>query len=244
MHSDGIFITKVRARSIEPSARPYKDLLGGEGRAQKCWDLHSRLRRFCHPQRRWVWTCWKCSVLCPGSHSWFVFLWPNESCSPHWIDIPWTSAIDCFSTRCILADLYLVQQLFHYTETDIEHIALLDHVLGPFPVHFACRVEHLQPGTFVFDEIVKVSFLCGDVHHQDEVRQVMTASPLSVSVACVVLSIGTDQDSSRHSFTTQSTLTFAGNSCISIPPVGMTSWGCSSTHSLHPSMMTFFSLMQ
>ncbi|TFK85001.1 kinase-like protein [Polyporus arcularius HHB13444] len=95
------------------------------------------------------------------------------------LGLPWTAAIDAFATGCVAAELYLGRPLFHYTDTDIERLALIERVLGSFPEDVAKNAERIQPGTFVLETPVHVVFPRPDVHCKAEVRRVMGAWPLS-----------------------------------------------------------------
>ncbi|TFK81575.1 kinase-like protein, partial [Polyporus arcularius HHB13444] len=98
------------------------------------------------------------------------------------LGLPWTAAIDVFATGCVVVELYLGRPVFHHTATDIERLALLERVLGPFPEHVARSVEHSHSGTFVINPAVRVRFPRPEVKCKDEVKRVMGAWPLSALV--------------------------------------------------------------
>lgn len=79
-----------------------------------------------------------------------------------------------------MAELYLGRPLFHYTETDIERLAVLDRVLGPFPASLARDAEAIRPGSFDLEPTVRVRFPRPDVDCKEEVKRVMSVWPLSV----------------------------------------------------------------
>ncbi len=79
-----------------------------------------------------------------------------------------------------MAELYLGRGLFHYTETDIERLAVLEKVLGSFPLSLAERAEVARKGAFTLEPSVRVRFPPPDVDCKEEVKRVMSASALSV----------------------------------------------------------------
>ncbi len=98
--------------------------------------------------------------------------------------LPRTTSVDAFAMGCVMAELYLGRPLFHYTETDIERLALVERVLGPFPEAVAERAEQVLVGRFIVDPPapVRVRFPVPGVDCKAEVKRVMSAWPLSVSV--------------------------------------------------------------
>ena len=69
------------------------------------------------------------------------------------LGLPWGVGVDTFAVGCIIAELYLGENLFPHTiASDRERLAVLDRVLGPFPEQFAHDVEEKLPGIFIFDE--------------------------------------------------------------------------------------------
>jgi len=50
------------------------------------------------------------------------------------LNLGWSMPSDLWSTGCIIAELYLGQLLFA-THDNIEHLALMEALLGPFPHH-------------------------------------------------------------------------------------------------------------
>lgn len=88
--------------------------------------------------------------------------------------------MDAFSTGCVLAELYIGRQLFQYAQSEIERLALLDRVLGPFPVALAQRAEGIRPGTFLIGDVIRVAFPPRGVDCQEETKRVLGAISLSV----------------------------------------------------------------
>lgn len=78
--------------------------------------------------------------------------WYHNPDFPH-PGLPWGVGVDTFAVRCIIAELYLGENLFpHTVACDKERLAVLDRVLGPFLEQFARHAEEKLPGTFNFDE--------------------------------------------------------------------------------------------
>lgn len=99
--------------------------------------------------------------------------------------MPWAYGVDAFAAGCVLAELSLGSALFHLTDSDVVRLALLERVLGPFPVWMAKRVENKRPGMFTSGIPPKVIFPpaspgTGGISALD-VRKVLTAAPLTVS---------------------------------------------------------------
>ncbi|KAI0349189.1 kinase-like protein [Trametes cingulata] len=93
------------------------------------------------------------------------------------LGLPWSYGVDAFAAGCILTELCLGRPLFHYTECDLERLALLERVLGPFPAALAKRAEKRRPGFFALDGPVRVCFPPQEAHAigEEHVRKVLNA---------------------------------------------------------------------
>ena len=100
------------------------------------------------------------------------------------LGLTWTRAVDVFAAGCVMAELYLGRGLFHYTETDIERLALIERVLGPFPRALAESTEAVKKDTFLLEGAVRVRFPPPNVQCKDEVKRVMSAWALLVRYSC------------------------------------------------------------
>lgn len=81
--------------------------------------------------------------------------------------------------------MYLGRRLFPFTDTDEERLALLERVIGSFPLLLAVRAEHITPGRFTYDPTVRVKWPPADglgVPDQATARSILMTPPLSVSV--------------------------------------------------------------
>ncbi|KAI9057280.1 kinase-like protein, partial [Trametes sanguinea] len=86
--------------------------------------------------------------------------------------LPWSFGVDVFAVGCVIAETYLLENLFHpKVETDFEHLAMIDRICGPFPRDFAKSVEALKPGIFRLFPRVEVIFPCADVPLEDEANR-------------------------------------------------------------------------
>ncbi|KAH9846245.1 kinase-like domain-containing protein, partial [Lenzites betulinus] len=70
-----------------------------------------------------------------------------------------TRAVDAFAVGCIIAEVYLTQNLFDpaFSSTS-EHLALVDRIAGPFPPGFARVINRDRPGTFRLQPKVEAVF--------------------------------------------------------------------------------------
>jgi hypothetical protein len=59
----------------------------------------------------------------------------------------WNNRIDSFAIGCLLAELHLGYPLF-YECRKMEHLAVMERILGRFPIRFVTDIERSQPGTF------------------------------------------------------------------------------------------------
>ena len=104
-----------------------------------------------------------------------------------------------FAVGCIIAELYLGNQLFSGAiSSDREHLAALDRVLGPFPRAFAQTIETRFPGTFrLDDDHVKVHYPSLDTvltrdAYGAPMRRLERMRPLSVS-CCLLRAVYGEQ---------------------------------------------------
>ena len=95
------------------------------------------------------------------------------------LGMPWSEDVDTFSAGIVLAELYLGDALFPLAQGDVERLALLERVLGPFPIGMAKRSERKQPGIFKIGHPVKVRFP-SDSDAECSARQVMDSHALAV----------------------------------------------------------------
>ena len=98
------------------------------------------------------------------------------------LGLPWKYSVDLFGAGCVLAELYLGRILFPSTQTDMERLALLERVIGSFPLAFAKRGERSLPGTFSFGIPVRVRYQPNS-EQCESARRLLEAVPLSVTVS-------------------------------------------------------------
>ena len=67
------------------------------------------------------------------------------------IGLGWSMPSDLWSAGCILVELYLGKLLFA-THDNIEHLALIETVVAPFPKHMLCRATNSQLVADAFDD--------------------------------------------------------------------------------------------
>ena len=101
--------------------------------------------------------------------------------------LPWKFGVDVFAVGCVIAEIYLGNQLFSSDiSSDREHLAALDRVLGPFPQAFAQMIDTRFPGTFSLNDYhVKVCYPSIDTvltrdSHAAPMRRLERMRPLSV----------------------------------------------------------------
>ncbi|KAI1789219.1 kinase-like protein [Ganoderma leucocontextum] len=105
------------------------------------------------------------------------------------LGLPWRFGVDVFAVGCVIAEIYLGNQLFSGDiSSDREHLAALDRVLGPFPRAYAQTIEMRFPGTFNLDDNdVKVHFPSLDTaltraSHGVPMRRLARMRPLSADI--------------------------------------------------------------
>ena len=95
--------------------------------------------------------------------------------------------MDNYAVGCIIAEIYLGRYLFpREVESDLECLAIIEKVLGPFPDLFARNVEQNFAGTFTLGRQVAVAFpsTISDEEgatHDAAMHRLETFKPLSVS---------------------------------------------------------------
>ncbi|KAH9848476.1 kinase-like domain-containing protein, partial [Lenzites betulinus] len=73
--------------------------------------------------------------------------------------IPLTRAVDTFAVGCVIAEVYLMENLFDPDfASNFEHLALVDRITGPFSAVFARQIKRVRPGSFRFHPKVEVVF--------------------------------------------------------------------------------------
>ncbi|KAH9855860.1 kinase-like protein [Lenzites betulinus] len=105
------------------------------------------------------------------------------------LGLPWSYGIDTFALGCVISELYLVDVLFSSdVDSDQEHLATWDKLVGPFPTDYALNVENEFPGTFVFDgptAVVKYPSRedsVTDLDHVEALRRLEEVKPISARV--------------------------------------------------------------
>lgn len=63
----------------------------------------------------------------------------------------WSHPVDTFAIGCIIYELFTGKFLFNVQDDDMEHLAMMEKVLGPIPAHLAVRPEFFTDGTLNFD---------------------------------------------------------------------------------------------
>lgn len=66
------------------------------------------------------------------------------------LELGWSLPSDLWSAGCILAELYTGELLFA-THDNLEHLALMEKIIGPFPRRILKRAKHSQVAAKAFD---------------------------------------------------------------------------------------------
>lgn len=110
------------------------------------------------------------------------------------VGLPWTFSVDTFAIGCIIAELYLSQELLpRDIGSDREHLAILEKVLGPFPEVYARELEQTCAGTFTFSaqgaSVVFPSYVSADSvkAHETTLKRLETIMPLSVCLLSLLI---------------------------------------------------------
>ncbi|KAI0740116.1 kinase-like domain-containing protein [Earliella scabrosa] len=104
------------------------------------------------------------------------------------LGLPWTCNVDNFSLGCIIAELYLMGPFFpNELESDRQHLAIMEAILGYFPEDYARRVEERCPGTFTFDSAPRVQFpssgsACPTAEEVTFIKRVEKQKPLAALI--------------------------------------------------------------
>ncbi|KAI0730646.1 kinase-like protein [Earliella scabrosa] len=100
------------------------------------------------------------------------------------LGLPWSFGVDTFAVGCIMAELYIGGTLYPASvDTDREHLAIIDKVVGPFPEGYARRIEEKLPGTFSFDGVAQIRYpppttTTSAAEHGDPMRRLEDLRPL------------------------------------------------------------------
>ncbi|OJT15963.1 Serine/threonine-protein kinase AFC2 [Trametes pubescens] len=101
--------------------------------------------------------------------------------------MPWSLGVDTFAIGCVIAEVYLFEPLFDpNVSSDLEHLAMVDRIAGPFPIEFARAIETATPGAFRFApkiELIYPPATSGRSRNAlaASVRRVHHAKPICVS---------------------------------------------------------------
>ncbi|KAH9887378.1 kinase-like protein [Cubamyces lactineus] len=100
----------------------------------------------------------------------------------------WSYGVDAFAIGCTLANIYLGNSLMSMDiDSDQEHLASIDRLVGPFPEEYARRLNEKYPKTFKFDNGASVLFPPeGDVETDascvEAVTRLTRLQPISASI--------------------------------------------------------------
>ena len=98
--------------------------------------------------------------------------------------------MDSFGVGCVLAELYIGGPLFYYTADSLERLALLEQIVGPFPLRWVEELGDQAAGMFTIEQVgpCRVPFvtffrhgLNGDRETRSRVKRTVEALPLTVS---------------------------------------------------------------
>ncbi|KAI0716609.1 kinase-like protein [Earliella scabrosa] len=107
------------------------------------------------------------------------------------LGLPWGRGVDTFAIGCVIAELYLATSLFPAgMATPREHLALVERLVGPFPVGFASSVESKFPGTFRTDSEVRVVFPGKELNREEHgppLSRLQSTKPLAAQIHDVSL---------------------------------------------------------
>jgi dual-specificity kinase len=100
------------------------------------------------------------------------------------LGLGWSYPCDVWSLGCILLELLTGEALFQ-THENIEHLAMMEVVLGPIPVSVACRADHHARKYFRAPAYTELRWPEGS-SSRDSVREVRRQQPLGALVAARV----------------------------------------------------------
>ncbi|KAI0349056.1 kinase-like protein [Trametes cingulata] len=104
------------------------------------------------------------------------------------LGLPWSYGVDAFNIGCVMAELYLQENLLKLDiEGDIEYLAAIDALVGPFPEDYALMVNARFPNIFTLTGRVTVKFPAdGTDPHDPEaceaLRRLASIRPVSARV--------------------------------------------------------------
>lgn len=110
------------------------------------------------------------------------------------IGLPWSYGVDAFSCGCVIAELYIMSNLFSGDiDGDREYVAAIDRAVGPFSFEYATKIETKYPGTFIIGDKVLVKFPPTEsgrptMEHAPALRRLDLVRPISVRFSAVRLS--------------------------------------------------------
>lgn len=101
------------------------------------------------------------------------------------VGLPWSFGVDAFAVGCVVSELYLCSDLFPSdVSCDLEHLALVQKIVGPFPEQYAQQVERQRPGTFSLNPATVLfpprGILDSAIQYSDAMIRVERSPPLSV----------------------------------------------------------------
>ena len=100
------------------------------------------------------------------------------------LGLGWSYPCDVWSLGCILLELLTGEALFQ-THENLEHLAMMEVVLGPIPVSVACRADHHARKYFRSPAYTELRWPEGS-SSRDSVREVRKQQPLGTLVAARV----------------------------------------------------------
>ncbi|KAH9858157.1 kinase-like domain-containing protein [Lenzites betulinus] len=75
------------------------------------------------------------------------------------LGMPLSFGVDIFAIGCVIAEVHAGTALFHPgIASELEHLAMVDRTVGPFPLEFARAIEQAKAGTFRFTPKMEVIY--------------------------------------------------------------------------------------
>ncbi|KAJ8473924.1 hypothetical protein ONZ51_g7563 [Trametes cubensis] len=73
------------------------------------------------------------------------------------LGMPWSYGVDAFAIGCTLANIYVGDSLMSVDiDSDQEHLASIDKLVGPFPEEYARKINEKYPKMFKFDNGISI----------------------------------------------------------------------------------------